>query len=368
MDPSDPSGNTVYVGGASGGIWKTTDFLTTSPNGPTWVPLTNFGPSAAVNIASITIFPRNDNPNHSVIIAATGGDSSGQEASDAPGVGFLISTNGGVTWNLDDSTDNVSSVNTANEIGDTSNILPIDSAARNREFVGTTAYQVTVDPELTPNGQVIIYAALSGTNGGIWRSQNTGQTWTQVLAGNATSVVLDQNSGLPLDPNTGSNPSTGGTRAVPPTRATTRSSIAGIAGAQGVFMSTNQGQSWNLMAGGIGNPLIFDGDQRQERQPGQLEPTPNGARGQDRPGRPRLDQQLRGERDLRGLALRGRRHLERRLRWPVRHQGLRRELDPDPTGQPAPARPTTTRPSRPRNTTDPHTRSPTIIQATLISP
>ena len=31
VDPSDPSGNTVYVGGASGGVWKTTDFLTTDP-------------------------------------------------------------------------------------------------------------------------------------------------------------------------------------------------------------------------------------------------------------------------------------------------------------------------------------------------
>ena len=45
VDPSDPSGNTVYVAGASGGIWKTTDFLTTSPNGPTYIPLTNFGPT-----------------------------------------------------------------------------------------------------------------------------------------------------------------------------------------------------------------------------------------------------------------------------------------------------------------------------------
>ncbi len=163
VDPSDPSGNTVYVGGASGGIWKTTDFLTTSPDGPTWIPLTNFGPDSAVNIASITIFPVNDNPSDSIIIAATGGVSSGEQGSDAPGVGFLISTNGGTTWNLDDSTDNVSSVNdTASEIGDTSNILPIDSAARNREFVGTTAYQVTVDPELSPTGQLIIYAALSG--------------------------------------------------------------------------------------------------------------------------------------------------------------------------------------------------------------
>ena len=29
LDPSDPSGNTVFVGGASGGVWKTTNFLTT---------------------------------------------------------------------------------------------------------------------------------------------------------------------------------------------------------------------------------------------------------------------------------------------------------------------------------------------------
>ena len=35
IDPSDPSGNTVYAAGASGGIWKTTDFLTTNPAGPT---------------------------------------------------------------------------------------------------------------------------------------------------------------------------------------------------------------------------------------------------------------------------------------------------------------------------------------------
>ncbi len=34
VDPSDPTGNTVYVGGASGGVWKTTDFLTTAPAGP----------------------------------------------------------------------------------------------------------------------------------------------------------------------------------------------------------------------------------------------------------------------------------------------------------------------------------------------
>src|SRR5581483_7501047 len=43
VDPSDPSGNTVFIGGASGGIWKTTNFLTTDPLGPTYIPLTDLG-------------------------------------------------------------------------------------------------------------------------------------------------------------------------------------------------------------------------------------------------------------------------------------------------------------------------------------
>ena len=258
VDPSDPSGNTVYAAGASGGVWKTTDFLTTNPAGPSWTPLTNFGPSSAVNIASIAIYPRNSDPNQSIIIAATGGATAGENNTDAPGVGFLISTDGGKTWNLDDSTDNVRT-----PVGNRS---PIDSAARDREFVGTTAYQVAVDPQPTPSGGVIIYAALSGTNGGIWKSQNTGQTWSQVLAGQATAVVLDENSGIVLDPTTGTN-----------VQGNLQVIYAGIEGV-GVEMSTNQGQSWTLMTGGIGNPLIEDTRTGLNANPVNG-PTPNGADG-----------------------------------------------------------------------------------------
>ena len=270
MDPSDPTGNTVYVGGASGGIWKTTDFLTTKPGGPTWIPLTNFGPSAAINISSIAVFPRNGNPDQSFIIAATGGFTSGQEVTDAPGVGFLISQDGGATWNVYDSSVNVSGAYT--QVAGSGALLPINSTARNREFVGTTAYQLAVDPQLSPTGQIIIYAALSGTNGGIWRSENSGQTWTQVLAGNATAVILDQDSGIILDPVTGTD-AQGNDQIV----------YAGIEG-QGVYMSTNQGQSWTLMTGGVGNPLIIDTTTGKNVNPGNpLGPdtatTPNGSEG-----------------------------------------------------------------------------------------
>ena len=100
VDPSDPSGNTVYAAGASGGVWKTTDFLTTDPGGPTWIPLTDFGPTSAVNIGSITLFPRNNNPNQSIIIAATGEGDTGSTRRRLPDL-----EDGGATWTLDDSTD-----------------------------------------------------------------------------------------------------------------------------------------------------------------------------------------------------------------------------------------------------------------------
>ena len=101
IDPSDPSGNTVYATGASGGVFKTTDFLTTDPLGPTWVNLTNFGPGNSLNTQSIAVFGRNGDPNQSNIIVSTGEGSIG-----SPGVGFLRSTDGGRTWEVLDSTDN----------------------------------------------------------------------------------------------------------------------------------------------------------------------------------------------------------------------------------------------------------------------
>src|SRR5262249_25314385 len=93
-DPAAPPGHTVYVPGASGAIWKSTNFLTTSGE-PTYVQLTDFGPSFSLNTGSIAVFGRNNDPNQSIIFVATGEGDTG-----TPGVGFLRSMDGGKTWRV----------------------------------------------------------------------------------------------------------------------------------------------------------------------------------------------------------------------------------------------------------------------------
>ena len=244
IDPSDPTGNTVYIGGASGGIWKTTNFLTTNPLGPTYIPLTDFGVTYSINIGGIAVYPRNNDTNQSIIVASTGEGDTG-----TPGAGFLISKDGGATWNLYDSSVNVDA---------NGNLLPIDSPLRDRMFVGATSFKVVVDPTQTLDGGVVIYAALSGNHGGIWRSLDTGAHWQLMRGGQATDVVLDPAS------NTGGS---GDLQFI----------YAGFRG-EGVFFSSNQGQQWNLMAGGVGNPLIYNTYNNTNTNPS-TNPSPNGAEG-----------------------------------------------------------------------------------------
>ena len=119
IDPSDPSGNTVYVAGASGGVWKTTNFLTTNPAGPTYIPLTDFGPTFGVNIGSIAVFGRNNDPNQSIIIAATGEGDTGTPGRRLP--------------DLDGRRRDLDPVDSTNNVDASGNSLPIASAARDRD-------------------------------------------------------------------------------------------------------------------------------------------------------------------------------------------------------------------------------------------
>ena len=70
IDPADPTGNTVYIGGAQGGVWKSTNAATSIANNVTWTALTD--DQATLSIGSIVIQPGNSNPNQSVILVGTG--------------------------------------------------------------------------------------------------------------------------------------------------------------------------------------------------------------------------------------------------------------------------------------------------------
>lgn len=70
IDSADPTGNTAYVGGAQGGVWKSTNAAYAVANNVAWSPLTDN--QATLSIGAIAIQPGNSDPSRSVILAATG--------------------------------------------------------------------------------------------------------------------------------------------------------------------------------------------------------------------------------------------------------------------------------------------------------
>src|SRR5579863_764306 len=92
IDPTDATGNTVFIGGAQGGVWKTID------GGATWQSLTDLQPSLAIGALTIAIDPTNSaDAKHRVIFAATG-EQSGTGSDIYYGAGVLKSLDGGQTW------------------------------------------------------------------------------------------------------------------------------------------------------------------------------------------------------------------------------------------------------------------------------
>ncbi|MFY9233719.1 MAG: hypothetical protein WAO58_04580 [Fimbriimonadaceae bacterium] len=144
--------NTIWIGSAGGGIWKTTD------GGSSWVPLDDF--MASLSIGCMAIDPTNPN----TLYAGTGeGFFEAVEGSSntaaIKGYGIYKTTDGGTTWNQLAST-------------------------ADWDFVNRLAIHPT-------NGN-IIWAA---TNTGIYKSLDGGSTWTLKSAGDFLDVKLN-----PSDP------------------------------------------------------------------------------------------------------------------------------------------------------------------------
>jgi hypothetical protein len=159
VDPTNP--DVVYVGGAQGGVWKSTNATSASPS---WTALTDSQPSLAVG--SIAIDPANT----SIVYVGTG-EANGS-CDSYYGQGILRSTDGGATW--------------TQLAGDTGG-----------PFAGQSISKIIVDPVTAgTDGATTLWASTalgflsSGTeqcalatgiyNGAVWRSSDSGNTWTRL--------------------------------------------------------------------------------------------------------------------------------------------------------------------------------------------
>lgn len=189
IDPADPAGNTVFVGGAQGGVWKSTNAAASAANSVNWSPLTD--DQATLSIGSIAIQPGNSNPATSVVLAGTGeANNSGDSYF---GLGILRSADGGNTWTL---------ISTANS---TAGTLSFSGLGGTRMAFSTAAGQTsTVVAAMAASAVGEVDGALtSNTYPGLYTSTDAGQTWTYDAlfsgaseATSATSVVYNAAAGL----------------------------------------------------------------------------------------------------------------------------------------------------------------------------
>jgi len=146
VDANDASGQTVFCGSVGGGIWRTTNISSASPN---WAPVNDF-------MQNISITSLGQDPNNSSIMYASTGEPYGSSSS-IRGMGVFKSTDGGTSWNLLSSTS------------------------------GTDFYQCA---KLTITSNSDVYVA---TTRGIFLSNDGGLTFTRVLS--ATSPGASSNRG-----------------------------------------------------------------------------------------------------------------------------------------------------------------------------
>ncbi len=194
IDPADTTGNTVYIGGAYGGVWRSqngTNGGFGNASGVVWTPLIDN--QATLAVGAIAIQPGNATGQLSnVILVGTGeANSSGDSYY---GLGILRSADGGSTWNL------------------------ISTASPSLSFAGLAAARMAFSTKSGQTNTVVAAMATSSvgsvdglinslTQRGLYTSTDAGQSWTfhqltdpgggQVNpATSATSVTYNASAGL----------------------------------------------------------------------------------------------------------------------------------------------------------------------------
>ena len=200
IDPANA--NIVYLGGAQGGVWKTTN------GGTNWTPLTDT--QASTSIGSIALDPSNSN----IVYAGTGEENFAGDS--YYGAGILKSTNAGANW--------------TQLCGPFCGPVGPDSAFGGGARIGGLAVHPT-------NGQILLAAVQFAPGDGIYRSVDGGVSWTLVIGGNSgNSVIFDPTNGNIAYASLGA---------------------AFPGGTESVFKSTNAGQTWAPANGTGANVLAL---------------------------------------------------------------------------------------------------------------
>ncbi|HKS07010.1 MAG TPA: dockerin type I domain-containing protein [Gemmatimonadaceae bacterium] len=141
IDPSRR--NTIYVGTANGGVWKSTDA------GFSWRALTD--DQCGMTIGSIVVDPVNTD----MVYASTGEPSE----TSSHGCGILRSIDGGNSWT---------------RLGATT-------------FDRVRIYAIHIDPRTA--GSISASTIVAASSSGLWRSTNGGTTWTRAFTGVFSDVI-----------------------------------------------------------------------------------------------------------------------------------------------------------------------------------
>lgn len=215
--PHPRDANILYVGAVNGGVWRTNNATAASP---TWTPLTDF--SASLSIGALAFDPTD--PTSNTLVAGVGRYSSFAQRGGAR-TGLIRSTDGGSTWTplstgmsgrnisgvVAQGNTIVASVNTANSFT-YSNIGIFRSTDGGSSFTqvsqgngastglpGGASYDLVADP----TNNAVLYTStvfsdgVGGTNG-IYRSTDTGATWTKVSTPAIDSLITNGTSNLEL--------------------------------------------------------------------------------------------------------------------------------------------------------------------------
>jgi photosystem II stability/assembly factor-like uncharacterized protein len=141
IDANDPTRRTIFVGGVTGGLWKSTNITAAEPK---WIKINDYLDNLSVGALA-------QDPNDPQIIYM----GTGESYTGAAGAGIFVSTDGGEDWKIIPSTQ-------------------------------TQGFRYTNALLVHPSGD--IYA---GTNTGLYRSQDQGQTWEEINMVGAGSIVYD---------------------------------------------------------------------------------------------------------------------------------------------------------------------------------